>query len=428
MEIKISPSTINGDLYAPASKSVMQRAYAAALIRNGKTIIHNPGKSGDDKAALSIIKELGAQVESNDDEVIVVSKGIYPTGNHINCNESGVSIRMFTPIAAVSGQEINITGTGSLLSRPIGFFNTVFPTLSVEVSTNSGFLPINVKGPLVPRSTTVDGSQSSQFITGLLMAYSAAEARGVTINVTNLQSKPYIDLTLGIMEAFGLNTPVNDQYNSFYFPSSPNGKAIEKDLHYAIEGDWSGASFLLVAGAISGNVTVRGLNIDSFQGDKAILQVLKESGALVDVDKGVISIRKNALQPFQFDATDSPDLFPPLVALASRCDGRSVIKGVERLLHKESNRALTLKEEFGKMGVEVQLEENKMFINGGGSIRSATVDSHNDHRIAMACAITAINAGGTISINNAEAINKSYPDFWNDLQKIGGVVTLSHNS
>ena len=428
MEIKISPSTIHGDLDAPASKSVMQRACAAALIRKGKTIIHNPGKSGDDKAALSIITELGAQVESNNNGIIVFSKGVHPTGNNINCRESGLSVRMFTPIAAVSGQELNITGTGSLLSRPIGFFNTVFPTLSVEVSTNNGFLPIKVKGPLSPQSITVDGSQSSQFITGLLMAYSAANARDVTINVNSLQSKPYIDLTLAIMEAFGLDNPVNDQYNSFYFPSSPNGKSIAKDLHYTIEGDWSGASFLLVAGAIGGYVTVRGLNMNSFQGDKAILQVLIDSGALIDLDKGVISIRKYTLRPFQFDATDSPDLFPPLVALASRCEGSSVIKGVERLLHKESNRALTLKEEFGKMGVEIQLIGNKMIINGGGTIRSATVDSHNDHRIAMACAITAINAEGTISINNAEAINKSYPDFWNDLQKIGGVVTLNHNS
>lgn len=427
MEIKVSPSTINGEIYAPASKSVMQRACAASLIRKGRTIIYNPGNSDDDKAALSIIEELGAQVESKNKEIIVTSKGIHPSGNTINCGESGLSLRMFTPLAAVTENTISILGKGSLLNRPIDFFDTVFPSLSVQVTTNNGFLPVNVKGPLIPTSITVDGSLSSQFITGLLMAYSAADARDVTINVTNLQSKPYIDLTLGLMEVFGLNTPVNNQYNSFIFPTHPNAKTTHDNLDFTVEGDWSGAAFLLVAGAIGGNVSVKGLNINSFQGDKAIIQVLKDSGAKVNVNDAMISIGKSTLQPFQYDATDSPDLFPPLVALASYCNGRSVIKGVERLLHKESNRALALKQEFGKMGVEILLEEDTMIIEGGGDIRSTTVNSHHDHRIAMACAITALSSDGDITIDKAEAINKSYPDFWNDLNKIGGIVSLNDN-
>ena len=174
----------------------------------------------------------------------------------------------------------------------------------------------------------------------------------------------------------------------------------------------------MVAGAIAGTITVDGLDINSAQADKAILSALKMSGAKISVDNNKISIMPVALKPFDFDATDCPDLFPPLVALAAYCNGTSSIKGVTRLTHKESNRAISLQEEFKKMGVEIEVKGNYMLILGNGKLNGAIVQSHHDHRIAMACAVAALKATGETTIHNAEAINKSYPDFYDHLQKL----------
>jgi 3-phosphoshikimate 1-carboxyvinyltransferase len=189
-----------------------------------------------------------------------------------------------------------------------------------------------------------------------------------------------------------------------------------------VEGDWSGAAFLLVAGAIAGQAEVDNLNIRSAQSDKAILVALERAGARVMRGMFTVLIEKAALKAFDFDATDCPDLFPPLVALAANCEGTSSIRGVSRLAHKESDRGRTLQEEFAKMGVEVLLKGDEMLVTGTTRIRSAEVHSRHDHRIAMACATAALNADGPVKIEAAEAVNKSYPEFWNHWQKLGGRV------
>jgi 3-phosphoshikimate 1-carboxyvinyltransferase len=418
MRVVIKPSPVKGTITAPASKSAMQRACAAALIRKGETVLHNPGISADDKAALDIIQQLGAQVEVHDDHVRIISSGINPVHSELNCGESGLSIRMFTSIAALSGKQINITGGGSLQKRPMHFFNDVLPQLAVECNTNNGYLPISVRGPLQPKNITVDGSLSSQYLTGLLFAYSAANANDVTITVTDLASKPYIDLTIQMLKVFGLKVPANNNYQLFYFDSSTINQSTNQRINYTVEGDWSGAAFLLVAGAIAGDVVVRGLDAFSQQADKAILQALMQAEAIMSIEEKQISVRGSKLKAFHFNATDCPDLFPPLVALAAYCDGTSVIEGVNRLTHKESNRALTLQQEFKKMGVEIQLQDDLMIIKGGTEVKSATVHSHHDHRIAMACAIAALRANGEVVIEAAEAVNKSYPQFWQHVQQL----------
>ncbi|HEY0041701.1 MAG TPA: 3-phosphoshikimate 1-carboxyvinyltransferase, partial [Flavisolibacter sp.] len=195
MQVTISPTKIFGHITAPASKSAMQRACAAALIKGGKTILHNPGVSDDDEAALNIIQQLGAIVNKESEQVVVESKGIGPVANEIDCGESGLSSRMFTSIAALSKSPITITGSGSLRKRPFSFFTEVLPQLGVECMSDDGKLPMHIRGPLQPKNITIDGSLSSQFLTGLLFAYASAKANEVTITVNNLQSKPYIDLT-----------------------------------------------------------------------------------------------------------------------------------------------------------------------------------------------------------------------------------------
>lgn len=429
MNVTVQPSKINGRLQAPASKSSMQRACAAALLHNGQTIITNTGKSNDDLVALDIIQKLGAKILSQNDDCITVQgiDNFTPLGDGgINCGESGFSIRMFTPIAALRSSEITINGKGSLLTRPMNFFDEILPQLNVAVQTTKGKLPIKIKGPLEPKEIIIDGSLSSQFLTGLLFAYGKAVTQPTTIKVTNLKSKPYIDLTLFVMDKFGYSIQ-NNNYENFIV--KPNHQSPFTTYHYTVEGDWSSASFLLVAGAIAGNVVVTGLDVFSTQADKAILNALRDCGCRLSIEENRIEVSSqplgnNGLKPFHFNATDCPDLFPPLVALAVYCNGTSVIEGVSRLAHKESNRGLTLQSEFAKMGVEIKLQDDLMIIYGGNGIKGKTVHSNHDHRIAMACAIAALGATSETVIEEAEAINKSYPNFYEQLKMLGAIISL----
>ena len=427
MQVTIQPSQISGNIYAPASKSSMQRACAAALVRKGDTIIHNPGISSDDKAALNVIQALGATVENlKDGSLKIISDGVKPISDTVNCGESGLGIRMFAPIVALSEKEITIQGERSLLNRPMDFFDEVLPQLGVQIISNNGKLPLKLKGPLQPKNITIDGSLSSQFLTGLLLAYAASDAKDVTITVNNLKSKPYVDLTLAVMEEFNLKEPENKNYEAFYFGSeTSNYEPIFND--YTIEGDWSGGAFLLVAGAIAGDIKIEGLDIASTQADKEVLKALMDCGCKILIEEKQIEISSGVLKAFQFDATDCPDLFPPLVALASYCEGTTEIEGVHRLTHKESNRALTLREEFEKMGIEIELQGNKMLIKGGTGVKGAHVHSRHDHRIAMACAVAALKAESETVIDDAEAVNKSYPNFYEHIQSLGAKVNIQHS-
>ena len=417
MIVSIQPSAITGKIVSPTSKSSMQRACAAALLTNGTTVILNPGKSNDDLAALGVIKGLGASIlEQTDDKIVIESDGFSKqaaTGSDrtINCGESGLGIRMFAPIAALSTSPVTINGSGSLLTRPMDFFDEIFPKLDIEIESNNGKLPITIHGPLQPKDIEIDGSLSSQFLTGLLMSYGKAAKSPVTITVTNLKSKPYIDLTLVVMKHFGWLVE-NDNYERFTIhPNADHTSNSASPIIYKVEGDWSGAAFLLVAGALSGKINIQGLDVFSTQADKAILQALIQAEAVISIEEKQITIGPGKLKAFHFNATDCPDLFPPLVALAAYCEGTTVIEGVSRLAHKESNRGLTLQQEFGKMGIEIILQDDLMLVKGGTGVTGALVHSHHDHRIAMACAVAGLNAQGETVIEEAEAVNKSYPSF-----------------
>ena len=416
----IQPGSVAGTITAPASKSAMQRACAAALVRRGVSYLHNPGVSNDDKAALDIIQQLGATVRQQEEIIEISSGGVQPVSDKIDCHESGLSIRMFTSIVALADTAIQVVGSGSLAKRPMHFFDEVLPQLDVTCNSNGGHLPLNIQGPLQPRDITVDGSLSSQYLTGLLFAYAAAGASDVTINVTGLNSRPYVGLTLKVLEAFGLPVPQNKNYEAFYF--APTVQQEAEAVHYTVEGDWSGAAFLLVSGAVAGNLVVKGLDLQSAQADKAVMQALMQAGAIMSVQEDQIELKASKLNAFQFDATDCPDLFPPLVALAAYCDGTTVIQGTSRLTHKESNRALTLQEEFGKMGINITLQDDLMLVAGGTGVKGTEVSSHNDHRIAMAAAVAALKCFGTMTVTGAEAVNKSYPHFWSHMQQLGALV------
>src|SRR3989338_2363519 len=264
--VRIEPGGVNGIMAAPPSKSMMQRAVTLATLANGTSEISNPSFCDDSKAALGIARALGADVEENEN-CVKITGGIKPQGKGnvtVNCGESGLCIRMFSPIAALFDKEITLTGNGSLLSRPVGMIEEPLRALGAECKTDNGRPPVTVRGPMKGGNTRIDASTSSQFISGLLIALALCPEDS-KILVNNLKSRPYVEMTLELLERFGINIKHDDKLSEFNISGSQNYTPI----HYTIEGDWSGASFLLVAGAISGSVSVTGLRASSLQADKA---------------------------------------------------------------------------------------------------------------------------------------------------------------
>lgn len=403
------PAKISGKLSAPPSKSQMQRVAIAAALAKGKTTIHNPSFSDDCLAALDAAKVLGAEVKIEKNKVVIEGRK-HQIGNEINCRESGLCMRMLIPIAATFGKEITITGHGSLLSRPIDMVEKPLTQLGVKVQTTNGKLPVKIKGPIKGGVVEVDGSVSSQFVTGLTMALPLAKEDSQLI-VKNLKSPMYVSLTESVLFVFGVNIVGGSQED--LIKGDQEYEAVE---NYSIEGDWSGASFLLVAAAIAGEVEVDGL-YNGLQPDLGILYALEWAGAKVEQKKESVHVQKGELKAFKFNATNCPDLFPPLVVLAANCEGVSTIEGVSRLKHKESDRGAVLQKEFAKLGIKIEIDGDTMQVYGG-KIKGGRIDSHNDHRIAMASAIAALNSENGIEIEGEDCVKKSYPNFFEDLEKL----------
>ena len=411
MKTTIHKGHIAGSITAPASKSYAQRAVAAALLAGGETKLTHLDLCNDTRAALDVARRLGASV-SHEGTTYTIRGGLNPVSTKLNIGESGLATRLFTPIASLCHMPITINGEGSILRRPIEMMEEPLQALGVEVISNGGYLPISVKGPMRGGEIHVDGSLSSQFITGLLMALPLSP-NDTVLHVENLKSRPYVDMTIDLAARFGVAIEHNN-YEQFYIA----GGQHYTPCTYNIEGDWSGASCLLVAGATAGSITIRNLNHISLQADLAIIEALARAGAEIITTNSSVTVHGGPLHAFEFDATDCPDLFPALAALAASCEGTSVLTGTQRLTYKESNRAETIAEVFGRLGIGVDLsEENTMRITGG-PVSSAVVDSHNDHRIAMAAAVAALSSDDSVVIEGADAADKSYPNFWNDLDTL----------
>ncbi len=413
MKIKVTPHQLSKNILAPPSKSYLQRAIAMASFSDETVKILGYESSNDVDAAIGVARNLGKQVVINGNHLIISGKIKVTKNLTVNMGESGLCTRMFSPLLAlIADQPITIMGEGSLLKRPMSRVVELLTQIGCDVTSSNGFLPITIhsKATINKQLIELDASDSSQLLTGLLMAISVSKEKNYpTVNVTNLVSKPYIDITIEVVEQFGVVIH-NEAYRQFTFQKN----RVSNSSTIMSEGDWSGAAFLLVAGAIAGKVDVLGLNVRSSQSDCAILSVLEQCGAQLSKNDQLITCAKGNLQAFHFDASDCPDLFPPLAALAAQCRGKSIIVGVNRLKHKESDRANTIKTVLNQLGIEVILENNEMHIFGG-KINGATVSSHNDHRIAMMASVMGLVASSSITIEDAEAINKSYPKFYEDL-------------
>ena len=412
----LHPSVISGEIIAPSSKSVTQRAIAAALLASGKTLIKNPSFCNDSLAAMEMAGKLGATVVRGDDFIEVCGRCSNPEGVDLNCGESGLAMRMFSPIASLLCSNCHFTGEGSLLKRPVNMVAEALSKLGVTVETADGFLPITLNGTLRGGKIEIEGSRSSQLLTGLLMTLPLV-TEDSEITVVNLKSKPYISLTIEVLKSFGISVE-NDDFRRF----TVHGGQVYRPCVFQVEGDWSGSAFLLVAGAINGEVTVTNLNTASRQADSVIMDALRLAGADISVSGHSVTCRRSELKPFAFDSTESPDLFPPLAALAIYCNGTSSIRGISRLEYKESDRAITIMNVLGRMGIKTYIQDDDLIIEGG-EVNEAIVSSHNDHRIAMMAAVASLKAKGPVTVTEAKAVAKSYPGFFEDLRKLN--VTVS---
>ncbi|MBP3496702.1 MAG: 3-phosphoshikimate 1-carboxyvinyltransferase [Alistipes sp.] len=411
MDKTISAGRLQGSVLPPCSKSYAQRALAVALLANGKSVLRNMDFCNDTLSALNCIKMLGAKAERTDEHTIVVEGGLKPQGNLLSVGESGLSARLFTPIASLCSEPIVISGEGTLLYRPMDMMIQPLRALGVDVRDGGGRLPIEVCGPIAGGEIVVDGSVSSQFITGLLLALPLAE-QDTVINVSKAVSKPYLDMTIDIASHFGVAIEHND-YEQFYVA----GGQCYTPTTYSIEGDWSAAAMLLVAGAVAGEVTVGNISMLSKQADVAICRALVAAGAELTSEHDTITAAHRPLHGFEFDATNCPDLFPALATLAAAAEGESRIKGTHRLEHKESNRAEAIRTEFGRLGIEVDLSEDDIMIIRGGAIRGGVeVDSHGDHRMAMTLAVAGLISERGVTITGAECVAKSYPEFFETIE------------
>jgi 3-phosphoshikimate 1-carboxyvinyltransferase len=413
----IRPSAISGKIKAPPSKSLMIRASASALLARGDSRLTNPCLCDDALAGLGIAEELGARVERSEGEITITPGGGSSRGV-LNCRESGLCMRLFTPIAALSGREMVMIGEGTLASRPMGFMEKALRDLGVDFRSTAGHAPLTIKGPLRSGKIGIDGSLSSQFLTGLLAALPLCPGDS-EIRVDNLKSKPYVAMTIDVLSRFGAVVEAGAGYGHFRIP----GNQAYRGTDYAVEGDWSGAAFLLVAAALRGEAMVGNLRDGSLQADRRVLDALAAAGARVSVAGNSVTVTRGNLEAFDFDATDSPDLFPPLAVLALGCAGKSVIRGAGRLRHKESDRASALIEELSGLGAPIIIDGDALKIAGPVRIRGGRVDSHGDHRLAMAGAIAGLASESGVEVAGTECVSKSYPRFFEDLMSLGGDVS-----
>jgi 3-phosphoshikimate 1-carboxyvinyltransferase len=463
----VKPGSVGGSLAAPPSKSAAQRAVACAALANGVSELTLGECGADALAALRIAGALGAEISEGEGFVKIRGNGgdwaralaaagrsgdaglpeaLAAPGSsgdpgqpriRVSAGESGLSFRMFSAIAALAPYAIGLEAEGSLRRRPMDMVEGALRAAGLPCRSDGGFPPLVVRGPLRGGRYLVDGRESSQFVTGLLIALAAAEGDS-EIEIEGLASAGYVDITLDVMARFGAKAVRLAGGGRARY--AVKGRSGYRPARYEVEGDWSGAAFLLVAGAISGDggaggargsegagpsgVEVRGLSLNSAQPDRAVLAALGAAGAELSTEGGRVAVRRSRLRGFEFDARGCPDLFPPLVALASACSGESRIRGASRLRAKESDRAAALSEEFSALGLSLAVEGDEIVVRPAASdaLRGGIANARGDHRIAMAAAVAALGSLGPVAVDGAECVAKSYPGFWRDLAALGADV------
>lgn len=413
-------SIMHGSVVIPPSKSVAHRAIIATSLAKGKSVITNIDLSSDIKATIQACKALGSKIEIKKDSpynTVIVDGGLgIDVSAKIDCAESGSTLRFMIPIAcAVSGKKV-FAGSGRLPERPIDEYYDIFNRDGITYSKPEGAnLPLSIEGQLTGGDYVIDGSISSQYITGLLFALPLLKTDSTITIVNGFESKGYVDITLSVLKDFGIQIIAEE--NKFYI----KGNQEYRCRHYDVEGDYSQAAFFLVGGCTSGDIWIKGLKKDSLQPDRAIVDILRRMGANIEYTNDGLRATKSHLKGIHVDVSQCPDLVPPIAVAAALAEGKTDITGAERLRIKESDRLMAVSTNLNNLGIKTELRKDGMTICGG-SIKGGSVDSFNDHRITMAFAIAAMQAQSEVVISGEKSINKSYPKFFEDYGKTGGKI------
>jgi 3-phosphoshikimate 1-carboxyvinyltransferase len=423
VRVKIRPSSLGGQIAAPPSKSYTHRAVILASLAAGESVIENPLLADDTGYTIEACRSLSADIERQGDILVVKGTGgkIRVTEEKIFAGNSGSTIRMIAPLIALSPTRVILDGDNRLRQRPLGELLSALQSLGVHARSlnNNSCPPIEIEGgEFRANQVTLSGETSSQPVSALLMAAPYIKG-GLSIRVSGgLRSRPYIDITIDAMKAFGI-AAVNRNYKEFLVEGSQSYEA----RRYRIEGDYSSAAYLLAAGAIGGKpITVTNLKNDSVQGDRKLLAILKEMGASVDYNKDAVRVqRRGALKGITIDLGDYPDLVPTLAVVAAFAQGKTTLTNIAHLRFKESDRLNDTAAELDKMGIRTEVTDDTMVIYGGKP-EGSEFDSHNDHRLALSLSVAASFAEGNSIINGAEAVTKSYPGFFEDFIKLGAEV------
>lgn len=408
MDILITPSPISGRIEGIASKSFAHRALICACLAKEKSEIKINTTSADIEATADCLRNLGAVIEQNGAVYSVTPISSIPEKAVIDCGESGSTIRFLLPVICALGINAEIHGSGRLPERPLSPLKEELIRNGAKISDT---FPLDMSGKISASEFTMRGDVSSQFVTGLLMALSYLGGGKINL-LPPVQSRPYIDITLQVLRTFGAD--IKEETNTFYINSSGLS-----GCDFTVEADWSNAAFPLCMGA-----EVTGLNPDSTQGDKAIIDVLRNMGAEIYESGGSFKTDVSSLHGCRVDAADIPDAVPVIAAIAATAEGETVIYNGERLRIKESDRIQTTCEMLRSLGADISETDDGMIIRGQKSLSGGETPSFNDHRIAMAAAVAAVRCTGNVLIRNAEAVNKSYPAFFDDYNKLGGKASV----
>ena len=416
--VRYLPFVPNGEVNIPPSKSDVHRAIICAALTRGKCTIAPVALSNDIKATIGVIEDMGCTTSINDGVLTVDGTNIFKTDNvTLDCGESGSALRFFIPVAAAGGLSATFVGHGKLPERPIGIFTETLPKAGVKCETEGG-LPLKISGQLKSGIYRVPGDISSQFISGLLFALPLLRGDSDIVLTSPIQSAGYINMTIRTMEKFGIEVDVTDtgwhvRGSQHYIPSD-----------YRTDGDWSQAAFYLVSGAVNGEITVNNLNTDSKQGDRKIAELLREFGAEVIQEADSVTVKKSCMKAIEINASQIPDLVPALAVCAAFAEGTTKITNAERLRIKESDRLKSTAALINSLGGEAVELPDGLEITGTKSLIGGTAKGFNDHRIVMSAAVCAAGSQNPIICTDALSVNKSYPQFFEDYNSVGGKAEI----
>lgn len=423
-KVIITPSKLRGSVKIPPSKSMAHRAIICASLSKGCSVISNIDFSEDIIATIEGMKSLGADIKIDKDKLIINGENTLKDSKFkvIDCNESGSTLRFLVPISLIEENKVNFIGKGNLGKRPLNTYYEIFKEQKIKYSYEKEELNLNIEGRLRGGEFKVKGDISSQFISGLLFTLPLLKEDSKIVITTNLESRGYIDLTLDMLKRFGIVIE-NNNYREFLI----QGNQKYKPISYKVEGDYSQAAFYFSAGALGSNINCFNLNLNSYQGDKEIIEILKRTGAILKENKDKsLSMCYRELNKTIIDASQCPDIIPVLTVVSALSKGETRIINGRRLRIKECDRLSAICKELNKLGANIKELEGGLIIYGVKELKGGEVYSHKDHRIAMSLAIASTRCKEEVTIEETDCVKKSYPGFWEDFKALGGILKVEN--